>query len=223
MLIKLLPFIALLVWAWLTMRFSLWRMKRDSRPLDDPALSALLRRFHILMQHGEYKVAIHKNPAINGLAMPDGSIYLTEGMIAGHARGDFSTEEVAGVIAHEIGHVALGHTDRRRKAWQIEMAIRAMLSAVLPRALSGLTLRIANFATRLFHAGLSQRDEYEADAFGAALMQKAGLSPVAQATMLEKLEAKGGGSGAPVSWLASHPPTPKRAEKLRAMAVARLP
>jgi len=58
--------------------------------------------------------------------------------------------------------------------------------------------------------GLSRRDEYEADAFAVALMQRSGFDPRASVTLLEKLDRLSDGQGAPIAWLASHPPNEKR-------------
>jgi len=222
MLIKFLPFLLMAAWAWFQFLRSQRHLRRNSTPLAEPELTAALGRFRNEMgAGGEIDVKVYNIPIINGLAAPDGGIYLTQGMVEGYRAGKFSAEELAGVIAHEIGHVALGHNERRQAAWRTEMAVRAALSVFLPRALGGMTGWLANMATRLLNAGLSQRDEYEADAFGAALMLRCGYSPEAQATLLEKLTAEAGTRGVQISWLASHPPTPKRAERLRAFAAQR--
>ncbi|MEM0945056.1 MAG: M48 family metalloprotease, partial [Pseudomonadota bacterium] len=71
----------------------------------------------------------------------------------------------------------------------------------------------------LITAGLSRRDEFEADAYATALMIRSGLGAEAQARMLEKLtELVPGSKAASASWLASHPPVDERARAIRANA-----
>jgi putative metalloprotease len=71
--------------------------------------------------------------------------------------------------------------------------------------------------TRMLAAHLSRSDEYEADAYAAALMTKAGLGVAPQMSLLAKLDRlTGAGGGAPV-WLASHPAGPRRIEAIRSL------
>jgi putative metalloprotease len=213
MLFKLLPVILMLGWAWFTMRSSekglLRDLDRKSTPLDSGPLLSALRRFRGAMDAQDIRVAIYEQDAINGLAAPDGRIVLTRGLVDRYREGTFTVSELAAVIAHEIGHVALGHVARRKRAWQAEMAVKAAAGFILPPAL----MRVVNmgwgYLARFFHMGLSRRDEYEADAFAVALMKRAGFDPRASVTLLEKLDRMGNG-GAPIEWLASHPANTKR-------------
>lgn len=211
---KLLPILFIILFAWLQLRRSEAAMARDlaakTLPLQDPALRAVVERFRAVMEAEQLDVHLYDTAVINGLATPKGGIYLTRGLVDRYRNGAFEAAEIAGVIAHEIGHLALGHHERRRAAWRVEVAARAALMAVFPRALGGLAGYATNFVTRVLHLGLSRRDEYQADAFAAGLMARAGYDPAAQITLLGKLDRLARGRGQPVSWLASHPPTPKR-------------
>jgi len=214
MLFKLLPILAMLAWAWYTMRSSekglLRDLDRKSTPLDSGPLLSALQRFRGAMGVDDIRVAIYEQDAINGLAAPDGRIVLTRGLFDKYRKGDFTVSELAAVIAHEIGHVALGHIDRRKKAWQVEMAAKAAAGFFLPGALRGLIGTVVQYVSKALHMGLSRRDEYEADAFAVALMQRAGFDPRASVTLLEKLDRMGDGRSAPIAWLASHPANEKR-------------
>jgi len=90
------------------------------------------------------------------------------------------------------------------------MAAKAAAGLFLPRALTGLIGTVVQYASKAFHMGLSRRDEYEADAFAVALMQRSGFDPRASVTLLEKLDRMAEGRSAPIEWLASHPPNAKR-------------
>jgi putative metalloprotease len=97
-------------------------------------------------------------------------------------------------------------------------AIRTALAMVLGRLLPGIGVLIANALTGLLAARLSRQDEYEADAYAAALMTKAGLGTGPQVSLLAKLDRIAGmGGGAPV-WLASHPPSAERIRAIETLA-----
>jgi len=74
--------------------------------------------------------------------------------------------------------------------------------------------------TSLLAAKLSRSDEYEADAYAAALLTKAGIGIAPQIALFEKLDAltKSGGGPAP-AWLMSHPKTSERIAELNKMQV----
>ena len=72
---------------------------------------------------------------VNGLAAPDGRIFITRGFYNKFRQGAVSAEELASVIAHELGHVALGHSRRRMIDFSGQNALRTALSMVLGLAL----------------------------------------------------------------------------------------
>lgn len=185
-------------------------LDRNSKRLAEGPLLDAIQRFRNTLGINEIEVDIYDVEPINGLAAPDGRIFLTRGLIDKYREGLFTPGEMAAIIAHEIGHLALGHHARRRKAWKVETAARAAASAFLPMAMRGASIWVGNIAAKLLHMGLSRKDEYQADAFAVALMRRAGLDPMAKITLLQKLDKLAEGRGAPISWLASHPPTPKR-------------
>ena len=89
---------------------------------------------------------------------------------------------------------------------------------VLSRIIPGVGMMIAGALTSLLAARLSRKDEFEADAYAAALMTKAGLGVGPQKALLGKLGALTGGAGGPVpAWLMSHPKT-----EVRIAAIERL-
>ncbi len=122
------------------------------------------------------------------------------------------------MIAHELGHVALGHTRRRMIDFSGQNAIRAVLAGVLGRFIPFIGPMIANLAGTLLAARLSRQDEFEADAYASALMVSAGFGVSPQKSMFEKLEHLAGlrGGGAP-AWLMSHPKTADRIAAIEAM------
>ena len=148
---------------------------------------------------------------MNGLAAPDGRIFLTRGFYQKFREGAVTAEELGSVIAHELGHVALGHSRRRMIDFTGQNAIRVVLATVLGRLLPGVGVWLAGLVTTLLAARLSRQDEYEADEWASALLVKAGIGTGPQKSLFDKLgHLTGmGGAGSP-AWLMSHPKTEDR-------------
>ncbi len=216
--LRFLPILLALGYGLVYWHFSAWRTARElderSTPLRDARLMALTDRMARALNLPAIRVNVYEIPTINGLAAPDGRIFLTRGFLDRYDAGEVSAEELASVIAHELGHVALGHTRRRMIDFSGQNAVRVALSAVLGRLLPGIGILIANGLVHLLMAGLSRKDEYEADEYAAALLTKAGIGTAPQKALLTRLEGMLGMRGAPPVWMASHP---KSADRVRAI------
>lgn len=194
-------------------------LARKSRPLEDLVLGKHLDRLADAAGVDAIRVRIFDVPMINGLATPDGEIYVTRGLYEKYLQRKISAAELASVIAHELGHVALGHSRRRMADITGARMVQVVLGTILARFLPFVGWWLAGWVASLFVARLSREDEFEADRFGAALMVKSGLGAEPQATMLEKLEELiPGMNGQPAAWLASHPPVEDRARRIRTAA-----
>ena len=208
------PILLALIYGLVMYKFSAWRtaktLDQQSVTLIDPALSPLLQRMAKALDIPKLNVQIYEIDPINGLAAPDGRIFITRGFYNKYKAGDVSGEELASVIAHELGHVALGHARRRMIDFSGQNAVRAALGMVLGRVLPGIGPWIAGLVTNLLMARLSRGDEYEADEYAAALMVKSGLGTDAQKTLFLKLEELTGQIGSLPAWLMSHPKTADR-------------
>ncbi|MEM7643223.1 MAG: M48 family metallopeptidase [Pseudomonadota bacterium] len=195
--------------------FSAWRLKRQmdqtSTPLADPKLEKTFAKLARVLEVERIKVNVHEVEPVNGLAAPDGRIFLTRGFLKKYHDGDVTAEELASVVAHELGHVALGHARRRLIDFSGQNAIRVALAGVLGRFIPGLGPWIANIIAGMVAARLSRQDEYEADAYASALLTKAGIGTAPQKSLFDKLDKLTGmgGIGAP-AWLMSHPKTAER-------------
>ena len=163
------------------------------------------------------KVNIYEIEPVNGLAAPDGRIFITRGFYNRYRAGEVTADEMASVIAHELGHVALGHSRRRMIDFSGQNALRTALAMVLSRFLPGIGVWIANGLMTLLAARLSRSDEYEADAYASALLTKAGIGTGPQKTLFTKLEAlTKTNMGAMPAWLLSHPKTAERIKAIEA-------
>ena len=214
------PIVLAIVYALVTYKFSAWKTKRDldkkSNKLDDKKLKDLNTKMAKALDLPDIKVNVYEISPINGLAAPDGRIFITRGFIDKYISGDVSAEEMASVIAHEIGHVALGHTRKRLIDFSGQNVVRVLLTSVLGRLVPGVGIWIANSITTLLAAKLSRNDEYEADAYASALLIKSGIGTDPQIKLFEKLEklTNSSANGAP-AWLLSHPKTLDRISAIR--------
>ncbi|MEO0379309.1 MAG: M48 family metalloprotease [Pseudomonadota bacterium] len=220
--IKFAPILLAIVYGLVMYRFSVWRTGRDldaqSTELADPMLRQMSDQLAAALDLPRIKVHIYEIEPVNGLAAPDGRIFITRGFYNQFRKGAVSAAEMASVIAHELGHVALGHSRRRMIDFSGQNAMRMALGMVLSRFVPFVGVWIANGLTTLLAARLSRQDEYEADAYAAALLTKAGIGIAPQISLFEKLEtltnARGGAAPA---WLLSHPKTGERIKALQAL------
>ncbi|MCC5973508.1 MAG: M48 family metallopeptidase [Rubellimicrobium sp.] len=219
--LRLTPILLVVLYALVVYRLSVWRTGREldarSTELADPVLRRLTERMAAAVDLPRIRVHIYEISPINGLAAPDGRIFITRGFHDAYRRGEVTAEELASVIAHELGHVALGHSRRRMIDFSGQNAVRTALALLLNRFLPGIGAVLAAFLTSLVAARMSRVDEYEADAYATALMLASGIGTAPQKSLFRKLEALTGGMpGAGAAWLLSHPVADKRIAAIEA-------
>lgn len=202
---------------WLGARRTTDQLLKDSVPLTDGPLLAEVAHLARALGLPRIEVRIYETPIVNGLAGPDGRVFLTRGFFNRYRLGQVTAAEMAGVIAHELGHVALGHVRRRMIDFTGMNAVFVVLTALLSRFLPIIGLWIANAISTAVMASLSRRDEFEADAWASALLVKAGIGTGPQKSMFVKLDriTRGAGEGIP-AWMRSHPATADRIAAIEA-------
>ncbi len=213
--LRLTPILLALAYGIVMYRISIWRTHKEldakSTELADPRLKGLTDRLAASLDLARIPVFIYEIDPVNGLAAPDGRIFITRGFYRKYQSGEVSAEELASVIAHELGHVALGHTKRRMVDFSGQNALRTALMMILGRYIPFVGAWIANMLTTLLAARLSRGDEYEADEYAAALLTKAGIGVEPQKSLFLKLEAlTQDRAGMAPAWLMSHPKTEER-------------
>ncbi|MEM7752920.1 MAG: M48 family metalloprotease, partial [Pseudomonadota bacterium] len=160
--LKFTPILLAILYALVMYKVSAWRTKSEldakSSELVDPGLKRLTDQMAEALDLPRIRVHLYEIEPVNGLAAPDGRIFLTRGFYQKYRDGEVTGEELASVIAHELGHVALGHSKRRMIDFSGQNAIRAALAMVLGRILPGIGVIIANFLTTLIAARLSRSD-----------------------------------------------------------------
>ena len=217
--IRVIPILLAVLYGLAMYRFSAWRTAKEldekSTELVDPALAEMSAKMAKALDLPRIKVHIYEVAPVNGLAAPDGRIFITRGFYNKFRSGEVSAEELASVIAHELGHVALGHSRRRMIDFSGQNAMRAALGMILGRLIPGIGVWIANMVASMLAARLSRADEYEADAYAAALLTKAGIGVAPQISLYKKLEAlTQTNHGTAPAWLMSHPKTEDRIAEL---------
>jgi Zn-dependent protease with chaperone function len=166
-------------------------------------------------QHPEFQYSFKVVNArdINAFALPGGPMYVNRGMIeAARSEG-----EMAGVMAHEISHVALRHgTAQASKAqkYSILGGIAGIAGTILGGPGVG-QLAQAPFAVYLLK--FSREYETEADILGAQIMAQAGYDPRDLANMFRTIEQQGGGGG---GFLSDHPSPSDRYARINREAQA---
>src|SRR5258708_34080458 len=151
-------------------------------------------------QHPEFRFYFKVVDArdINAFALPGGPMYVNRGMIeAARTEG-----EMAGVMAHELSHVALRHgTAQASKAQkdQTGAAVAGLLGSIFGGPGLG---QVAQAPFALTFLKYSREYETEADLLGARIMANAGYDPRDLANMFRTIEAQGGGGG---GFLSDHP------------------
>src|SRR4051794_26918570 len=155
-------------------------------------------------QHQEfhYTFDVVNESDINAFALPGGPMFLNRGMIE-----KAKTEgEVAGVMAHELSHVALRHgTAQATKGekFQIGAIAGQILGAVVGGAAGSIIAQGSNIGLSTYFLKYSREYESQADILGAQMLARAGYNPVEMANMFKTLEAEGGASGP--QFLSDHP------------------
>jgi putative metalloprotease len=222
--LKFAPILLAIIYGLAMYRFSVWRTSREldekSTELADPNLKPIMENMARALDIPRVRVHIYEIEPVNCLAAPDGRIFITRGFYQKFTSGEVTGEEIASVIAHELGHVALGHSRRRMIDFSGQNALRTALAMVIGRFIPGVGPWIAGMLTSLLAARLSRSDEYEADAYAAALLTKSGIGVAPQISLFHKLDAlTKSQSGRAPAWLMSHPKTEERIaalEKLEA-------
>ena len=185
---------------------------RSQLPLmDDPAVTAYAERMARKLvktlgaQPFEYHFYVVQHPAMNAFAVPGGYIFIFSGLLARIANDD----ELAGVLAHEIGHVTGHHAMRQQRdgqIWSYAALIGMLLSAVNPVIGAG-----AVAAAQTAQLKYSRDFEQEADFLGLRYTTEAGFDPHALGSFFKQLlvEQRLNPAGVP-SYMLTHPVTEDR-------------
>ncbi len=161
-----------------------------------------------------YKVVMLNSPLVNAFALPNGSLYVTRGLLA--VANDSS--ELAAVIAHEMAHVSARHALQRADEERKAVLVSRIVSDVLQDSQGG---AVALARGKLSLASFSRAQELEADRIGVQTIARAGFDPYGASRFLLSMgrqselrsTALGQKPAQPgLDFMATHPSTPERVQ-----------
>ena len=167
------------------------QVDKEAKFVDDPIITEYVNRVgQNIVLHSDAKVPftikVIDSDEVNAFALPGGFFYVNKGLILAAD----NEAELAGVMAHEIAHVAARHAMENER--KMELMDYGMLAGILLGGpiLSNVLYNGGSFFEGMAFLKFSRGAEEEADKLGVQYMWAAGYDPGAMATMFEKLEAK---------------------------------
>ncbi len=197
---------------------------RQAKFIEDPLITEYVNRVgQNIVLHSDanvpFTIKVIDSDEVNAFALPGGFFYVNKGLLLAAD----NEAELAGVMAHEIGHVAARHAlENQTKATFLEYL--ALGGSIFLGGIPGMIYQnTAGLGLLGAFMKFSRGAEEEADKLGVQYMYAAGYDPTAMATMFEKLEAKNKKKpGLIARAFATHPAPPERRASALALA-ARFP
>ncbi|HTL14385.1 MAG TPA: M48 family metallopeptidase [Thermomonas sp.] len=185
-------------------------------------VNAIVRQLPADWRQLRWEYALFQDPEANAWALPGGKV----GVYTGIFKVARNQDQLAGVIAHEIGHVVSHHHNERITRQQGASTGLQLLSAIVgSRYGEGVGNAVAQGGSIAAQAGFllpnSRVQESEADVVGQQLMAKAGFDPRGAVTLWQNMAAAGGAR--PPEWLSTHPDPASRLRELDARADTLVP
>jgi predicted Zn-dependent protease len=165
-------------------------VERQAKVVDDPVIAEYVNRIgQNLVRNSDAKVPftikVLDTEEVNAFALPGGFFFVNSGLIL---KAD-TEAELAGVMAHEIAHVALRHGTKQATKGEMAQIGMIVASIALPWGWTGYAIRQGmGLAVPLGFLVFSKSMEKDADYFGLQYMYKAGYDPTAFVDFFEKIE-----------------------------------
>lgn len=181
--------------------------------LDDPAVLGYIRATGQALVppsaagHVSFNFHVLRSPLVNAFALPNGSVYLTVGLLDRLE----SEAELAQVLGHEIAHVVLRHGLKVSESRRTSM-VTAHIADLL---LFGTSIAYLPYIASV--ASYSREQEDEADRFGLGAVAAQGYDPNAALSIFERMELVKKGESLDGSWYSSHPANAARRDALKAL------
>ena len=200
------------------------QVEREAKFVDDPIITEYVNRVgQNIVLHSDAKIPftikVIDSDEVNAFALPGGFFFVNKGLVLAAD----NEAELAGVMAHEIAHVAARHAMENQRKMQI--LDYGMLAGILlgGGVIGNVLYNAGGLIEGLSFLKFTRGAEEEADKLGVQYMWAAGYDPNAMATMFEKLEAKNKKKPGTIAKLfATHPAPPDRRANAIALA-ARFP
>jgi predicted Zn-dependent protease len=152
----------------------------------------------------EYRFSIVIDKELNAFATPGGFVYINSGLMAAA-----TDDELAGVVAHEVGHIAARHSVKQMQGLLGMQMLLGIAGGLSGKESVNQTLTIV---FDLVNLGYSRKDEFQADKLAVRYSRRAGFNPWGIIAFFRKLEENSlqKGRSAPPVFLSSHPPIEQR-------------
>src|SRR5215467_12439828 len=166
-------------------------VERQAKIIEDPVIAEYVNRVgQNLVRNSDAKVPftikVVDDEEVNAFALPGGFFFVNSGLVL---KAD-TEAELAGVMAHEIAHVAARHGTRQATRGQIAQIGMIAASIVVPYGWTGYAIRQgANMAIPLGFLTFSRSMEREADFYGMQYLYKTGYDPTAFVDFFEKIQS----------------------------------
>src|SRR6202795_1733142 len=201
-------------------------VEKTAKMINDPVVTEYVNRVgQNLVRNSDAKVPftikVIDSDEINAFALPGGFFYVNSGLIL---RAD-EEAEVAGVMGHEIAHVAARHGTKTATKGELMQLATIPLIMVGPAGWAGYGLYEGlNLAIPMSYLKFTRDAEREADFLGLQYMYKSGYDPNAFVSFFEKIEAEERRHpGSIPKIFSTHPPTPDRVQKAQEEIATILP
>ncbi len=163
-----------------------------------------------------YQFKVANQAAINAFALPGGFMYINRGLIEAAE----NEAELAGVMAHEMAHVALRHgTNRVSKAYLAQAglgAVGAVLGGGSGIGMQQIISAAGGFGLNALFLKFSRKAETQSDVVGTQMLHRAGYDPISMADFFETLRRESGKDpGKMEQFFSSHPAPKNRAARVR--------
>lgn len=181
------------------------------KPVDDPLIQKRVedigKKIASVCDRKEidYYFKVLDEEEVNAFALPGGFVYVNKGLVEKVANDD----ELASVLAHEVGHIVARHSIKKLQA-MMGYSILRILTVAIPQGAAEVG-NAADIAFTQIMLGYSRDDELSADQLGVRYTKLAGYNPRAMIDFLEKLqEINRRKPLAPKSYFKTHPYVPDR-------------
>ena len=190
-------------------------VERSSKLIDDPVVTEYVNRVgQNLVRNSDarvpFTIKVIDSDEVNAFALPGGFFYVNSGLIL-RAQEE---SELAGVMAHEIAHVAARHGTKNATKGEAMQFAMIPLMLLGPGGWAGYGIyEAASLAIPVTYLKFSRDSEREADFLGVQYTYKAGYDPNAYVTFFERIQAdEKRRPGTIPKVFSTHPPTPDRIE-----------
>lgn len=157
----------------------------------------------------QWRFGVLDTPNVNAFAAPAGYVFITKGLLQRLQ----NEAELAGILAHEISHVTMGHYVQTMVKKDRAAALGGLANAAAQSQGKGELGALVNLTRGVYSSGLDKEDEYQADRMGVVLASRAGYDPFGLPRVLQMYATSAGEAGFDLLF-STHPGADERLEKL---------